>query len=94
MTKAIFPSHDKPVSPTELLKRWLKIHGSYGALFITRILKNEHMTDERFTPQSVRLIVKHTVAKAVLSLDLTATARSQVNASVTGVASSQGCNRG
>ena len=30
------------------------------------------MTDERLTPQSVRLIVKHTAAKAGLSLDLTA----------------------
>ena len=71
MTKAIFPSKDTPYSPTELLKRWLKIRGSYGALF-TRILKGEHMTDERLTPQSVRLIVKQTAARAGLSLDLTA----------------------
>ena len=35
-----------------------KIRGSYGTLF-TRILKGEHMTDERFIPQIVRLIVKH-----------------------------------
>ena len=60
-----------PYSPTELLKRWLKIRGSEGALF-TRILKGEHMTDERLTQQSVRLIVKQTAAKAGLSLDLTA----------------------
>ena len=71
MTKAIFPSKDTPYSPTELLKRWLNIRGSYGALF-TRILKGEHMTDERLTPQSVRLIVKQTAARAGLSLDLTA----------------------
>ena len=71
MTKAIFPSQDKTVSPTELLKRWLKIRASEGALFI-RILKGEHVTDERLTPQSIRLIVKHTAAKAGLSLDLTA----------------------
>ncbi len=71
MTKAIFPSKDTPYSPTELLKRWLKIRGSEGALF-TRILKGEHITEERLTPQSVRLIVKHTAAKAGLSLDLTA----------------------
>ena len=71
MTKAIFPSKDTPYSPTELLKRWLNIRGRYGALF-TRILKGEHITDERLTPQSVRLIVKHTAAKAGLSLDLTA----------------------
>ena len=70
MTKAIFPSKDTPYSPTELLKRWLKIRGSEGALF-TRILKGEHMTDERLTPQSVRLIVKQTAVKAGLSLDLT-----------------------
>ncbi len=55
MTKAIFPSKDKSVSPTELLKRWLNVRGSYGALF-TRILKAEHVTDEQLTPQSIRLI--------------------------------------
>ncbi len=71
MMKAIFPSKNTPYSPTELLKRWLKIRGSEGALF-TRILKGEHMTEERLTPQSVRLIVKHTATKAGLSLDLTA----------------------
>ncbi|MBQ3345581.1 MAG: tyrosine-type recombinase/integrase [Synergistaceae bacterium] len=53
------------------LWKWLNIRGVEGALF-TRILKGEHMTDERLTPQSIRLIVKQTAAKAGLSLDLTA----------------------
>ena len=71
MTKAIFPSNDKSVSPTELLKKWLNIRCSEGALF-TRILKGNHVTTDRLTPQSIRLIVKHTAARAGLSLDLTA----------------------
>ena len=71
MTKAIFPSSDKSVSPTELLKKWLNIRGHEGALF-TRILKGNHLTDDRLTPQSIRLIVKHTAVRAGLSLDLTA----------------------
>ena len=71
MTKAIFPSSDRSVSPTELVKKWLNIRGSEGALF-TRILKSAHVTTDRLTPQSIRLFVKHTAAKAGLSLDLTA----------------------
>ena len=48
MTKAIFPSEDKSVSPTELLKRWMNISSSEGALF-TRILKGGNITSERLT---------------------------------------------
>ena len=71
MTKAIFPSSDSSVSPTALLKKWLNIRDTEGALF-TRILKGNHVTTDRLTSQSIRLIVKQTAAKAGLSLDLTA----------------------
>ena len=71
MTKAIFPSMDKSVSPTELLKKWIRIHDIEGALF-TRILKGGNITSECLTSQSIRLIVMDTAKKAGLSLDLSA----------------------
>ena len=72
MTKAIFSSGDKSVSPIELLKRWLNICVfRQGALF-TRVLKNGSITTQRLTAQSIRLIVKDSAARAGLSLDLSA----------------------
>ncbi len=72
MTKAIFPSNDRTVSPLELLKKWLIISNFRQRALFTRILKGGQITSERLTPQSVRLIVKKSAMSAGLSLDLSA----------------------
>ena len=72
MTKAIFPSNDKSISPLELLKKWLCIRNIHQGALFTRVLKNGAIMTERLTPQSVRLIVKESASKAGLSLDLSA----------------------
>lgn len=70
MLKAIFPSSNESISPTILLKHWLSISNiSSGSLF-HRILKGGHVTSQRLTAQSVRLIVQATASAAGLSLNL------------------------
>lgn len=72
MVKAIFPSLDKAISPIILLKRWLSVSKiTTGSLF-TRILKGGHITSQRVTAQSVRLIIQAAASSAGLSLNLSA----------------------
>ena len=72
MTKAIFPSKDEKISPTELLKHWLCVSGISNRALFTRILKGGKITSQRLTSQSIRLIVREAAKKAGLSLDLSA----------------------
>ena len=72
MTKAIFPSEDEDISPTALMKRWINRAGIQEGPIFRRILKNGRVTDERLTPQSVRLIIKDIAVDAGLSLNLSA----------------------
>ena len=72
MTKAIFPSKDEDISPTALLKHWINRAGIQEGPIFRRILKNGRVTDERLTPQSVRLIIKDIAVDADLSLNLSA----------------------
>lgn len=72
MTKAIFPSGDEGISPTALIKRWLDISKIQEGPLFRRILKNGRVTDERLTPQSVRLIIMSIASGAGLSLNLSA----------------------
>lgn len=72
MIKAIFPSTDISISPTVLLKRWLSISKITSNSVFRSIRKGNHITSQRLTPQSVRLIVQQTASLAKLSLDLSA----------------------
>ncbi|MBR0220176.1 MAG: tyrosine-type recombinase/integrase [Synergistaceae bacterium] len=73
MIKAIFPSNDdENISPTHLLKRWLYVGNIFNGALFRRLLKDGHITPNRLTPQSIRLIVKNTAVNAGLSLDLSA----------------------
>ena len=72
MIKAIFPSTDISISPTVLLKRWLSISEITSNSVFRSIRKGNHITSQRLTPQSVRLIVQQTASLAKLSLDLSA----------------------
>ena len=72
MVKAIFPSTDTNVSPTVLLKRWLSVSEIISGSLFRSIRKGNQITNQRLTPQSVRLIVQQTAETAELSLNLSA----------------------
>lgn len=72
MVKAIFPSTDTSISPTILLKRWLSVSSIISGSLFRSIRKGNHITSQRLTPQSVRLIIQDTAKTAGLSLALSA----------------------
>lgn len=72
MLKAIFPGREEAASPTSLLKRWLSLVELQEGPLFRRILKSGQVTDERLSPQSMRLVVLQAASAARLSLDLSA----------------------
>ena len=72
MIKAVFPSEDENISPTALLKQWINRAGIQNGPIFRRILKSGRITDERLTPQSIRLVIKDIANNAGLSLNLSA----------------------
>lgn len=74
MLKALFPvSADKiAYCPVNALTEYLKAANITNGAIFKRVLKGNKMLNERITPQSIALLIKHTATKCNITLDLAA----------------------